>query len=256
MSIRERFMVGLYLSSSSFWLLWLHKKLLVYLSFLLVVFYFVPFFFRNTKFFTLAGTESLSHILALEVGFFIYIYLLMFLIVALIKHTEAIIHGNVTISVRAIVKATMALWPQILVWSLLFAIVLCKARYLWMLSRSLPLTLMLCSHLLILIVFAAWMLATFLVLPVIAVEKSGVIAAIRKSMKLVSLVFVELIAALCWIGIIGGLGLISILMIINATGSQFIALVLLIVAIVGHYLIHSALGVTQALLYQRSIQLS
>jgi len=253
MSIRERFMVGLYLSSSSFWMLWLHKKLLAYLSFLLVVFYFVPLLLHNTKFFKLAANESMSHNIAFELGFFAYLFLLTFLLMALIKHTMAIIHGNGSISVRAVVKDTVSLWPQIFGWSLLFTIVLCLIRGMWLFTAHIsfiPSWLISVKALGLLIV---WVLATFLVLPVIAVEKKGVLAALIKSCRLVYHVYVELIAVFCWITIVGGLGMAVILMIMHATSNQYLSLLLLWLVIIGYYLIHSAVGVAQALLYQRAI---
>ena len=256
MSIRERFMVGLYLSSSSFWLLWLHKKLLVYLSFLLVVFYFVPLIFHNTKFIKLASNESISYNIAFELGFFVYLYLLNFLLIALIKHTMAIIHGNGSIGVRSVVKDTTSLWPQIFGWTLLSAIVLCLIRGMWLISAHFSFVPSWLINLKALGLLVIWVLVTFLVLPVIAVEKKGIFGAIKKSFKLVCHVYVEMIASLCWIGIIGGLGIAVILMLMHAAGNQYLALLLFWVAIVGYYLIHSAIGVTQALLYQRSIQVS
>lgn len=256
MSIRERFMVGLYLSSSSFWLLWLHKKLLVYLSFLLVVFYFVPLIFHNSTFFKLAANESLSYNVAFELGFFAYIFLLNFLLIALIKHTMAIIHGNGSISVRAVVKDTASLWPQIFGWSLLFSIVLCLIRGMLLWSARFSSILAWVINFKALVLFVAWMLLTFLVLPVIAVEKKGVIGAIKKSFKLVCHVYVEMIAAICWIGIIGGLGLMVIVMLMHVMGNQYMGFILSLVTIFCYYLIHSAVGVAQALLYQRSIQVS
>ncbi len=256
MTIRERFMVGLYLSSSSFWLLWLHKKLLVYLSFLLVVFYFVPLIFHNNKFVKLASNESLSYNIAFELGFFAYIFLLNFLLIALIKHTMAIIHGNGSISVRAVVKDTASLWPQIFGWSLLFSIVLCLIRGLCHFAAHFSFIPTWVLDFKAFLLFVAWVLITFLVLPVIAVEKKGVFGAVIKSFKLMCHVFVETIGALVWISIIGGLGIAVIVMIMHVTSNQYLSLLLSWVVIIGYYLIHSAIGVTQALLYQRSIQVS
>lgn len=277
MTICKRFWIGVYLAASSFWLLWLHKKLLAYLSFAALTFFCIQVFLYNLPLIGFAGDEfSLLIVLqgmqyqitisrwfyqvAFVIASFVYFFMLTVLHLGLINHTLAIVHGNVSIGIRKALAAVLKHWRMILKWSLLF-VALYIGMHVIMISAAYfnhPLAFVEIGMLYILML--GWSLLTFFVLPIIIAENRGVCQAIRRSFQLISAVFFEIIGAQCWVFIICILAIVPMVMFFRAMGSQaglsflFVLMSWLIVA--ASYIVLSAQTVIKALLYQRAMLLT
>lgn len=277
MGIVERFWIGIYLASNSFWLLWQHKKLLIYLSGTAIAYFFIQLFLYNVPLFGFAGDEFMMLItlqglhyslevahwlyyVVLALATFGYICVLTFFHIGLIKHTLAILRGNVDVSMRSILMSCLLVWRAILGWSALLTVISLFAHLVAVSSSYVHRWLSPFSIVLVLILLIVWSLITYLVTPVIAAEKVSVWQAIKRSALLVAIVLVEIIGAQCWILLITLLGIMPMVMIMHAISSQ-VGLSLLFVlmtwvVVCACYIVLSAQAVIRALLYERCVQMT
>jgi hypothetical protein len=277
MRMLERFWIGVYLAAGSFWLLWLYKKLLIYLSCAAVIFFCMQVFLYNLPLLGFAGDEFSLLIalqglhyqitisgwfyqIALVVGSFFYVFMLTFFHIGLIRHTLALVLGNSSLRVSTVMMDTVQWWRTILNWALLFTALHLMMRFVMASGCCLHPFLVHVGTVLIYILMAGWSLLTFLVLPVIAIERQGVWHAIKRSQKLVSAVIIEIIGAQCWIMILCLLAIMPLIMLMKAVGSQTSVNVLFVImtwlVVFASYIVLSAQTVIRTLMYQRSMQLT
>jgi len=217
MQVVKRFYAGMNLASDSFLLLWNNKKLLLYLLGLVGIYFLVQTVLSNMPLLGIPGDE-LSLIVTLQglhytifelsrwfysfailLATFFYAFLLTFFNVALIKHTAAILHGATSVSVRKMLRESASEWKKILFWALIFTIISYGLHTIAYSAGFLSYGLSSISLSIVSFIALLWLLATYVVLPLIALQKYNVFAAIIRSMTIVRAIFVELLGAQFWI---------------------------------------------------------
>lgn len=278
MSMQERFREGIFAASHSFAMLYAHPKLLIYLGFAVVLYFFAQILVYNMPMIGFAGDEltlflgmhgiqysfieftQWLHQGLLIIITFIYSFIITFLNVCLIRHTLALIYEDAERArVRVVLRKSWSAVNRIFVWSVLFTVMSLVLR-ITALSTS-------ASHVAYVIGFvltpalaASWSLLTFFVLPIIAVHDVSIWCAIKTSYKMVIVLVVEIIGAECWFGVISLLIFIPLSIILHAfgQGSSIGCLVgsslSTFMTVVTGYIILSAQTVLKTKLYYRYVQ--
>jgi hypothetical protein len=278
MSIQERFRDGIYTASHSFAMLYAHPKLLVYLGFAALIYFFAQVLVYNMPLIGFAGDEftifigiqglqysllEFSHWLyqgLLVIVTFVYGFIITFLNVCLIRHVLAIIYEDAERArIRVVLSKSWSAIGRIVVWSVLFTLMSLALRVITISTYSNKIAYSL-GLVTTIIIVGCLSLLTFFVLPIIAVHNVTIWRAIKTSYKMVKSLIVEIIGAECWIGIIALLIFIPLAIIIHvfgqgAGGASLIgSLIATLVMVLAGYIILSAQTVLRTKLYYHYVQ--
>lgn len=220
MTISERFWTGLYLASNSFAFLWQHPELFVYLGSAAFVYFVAQFFSYNMPIVGFAGDEvtmfigmqgwqysliEFTHWIyqgIFFIGTYIYVFIITFLHVCLIRHTLAILYDDPDRAHVLVVlaRSKQALW-RVAGWSLIFTIVSLLLRIIAVSTYGARVTFS-AGLILVMMLLVGWSLATFFVLPILAVHQVSIWKAMKTSLTIVRNIFWQIIGAEAWMGII------------------------------------------------------
>ena len=278
MSVKKHFCNGLYMASNSFAMLWMHPGLLVYLGLAAIVYFIAQILAYNMPMIGFAGDEftlfiglqglqysliELTHWIyqgILVLITFVYVFIITFLHVCLIRHVLAILYEDAErAQIKVVLKKSWSALGSIATWSVLFTCISLLLRVIAISTYSNKTSFSL-GLMTVIILVAGWSLVTFFVLPIIAVHKVSIWRAIKTSFKMVKDIFFEIIGAECWMGLIAVLIFIplSILLRVLSQGSGvgiliIFELVNLMTLLIG-YIILSAQTVLRTKLYYYYVQ--
>jgi hypothetical protein len=206
---KERLKTGIYLASNSFAFLWKHKILLLYLAVSIGTYLLMQMISYNvggSDLFFITDIQGVGplfdlsrwyHYLGLLILTFIYIFLSTFVTVCLIYHVNQLLsYTKVTIE-ETVSHSTKRVQP-ILIWSIIVTVL----AYLIQLTSNWigqPKYLYHPLMLLISLLGLTWALITFMVLPIIAVERTTIAGAFKESKNIVFSLLPEIIAGELWI---------------------------------------------------------
>lgn len=278
MNMSERFRNGIYMASNSFAMLWDHPVLLVYLGVAALVYLLVQLLVYNIPIIGFAGDEltifigmqGLQYSLLefsqwLYQGFlviltFIYVFVITFLHVCLIRHTLAIIYDDMDkAKVTAVLRKSVTSVGRITMWSIIFTAISLVLRIIAISTYSSKATFSL-GLILVITVVACWALTTFFVLPIIAVHDIGIWRALKTSFKMVKSLLVEIIGAQAWMALIGLLTFIPLSIVLrilgqgSGAGTLVLSFGMTLLTIFSAYIILSAQTVLKTKLYYYYVQ--
>lgn len=278
MSIQERFRKGIYMASHSFAMLYAHPKLLVYLGFAAVMYFFAQVLVYNMPMIGFAGDEitifigmqgmqysliEFTHWLyqgLFVIVTFAYGFIITFLHVCLIRHVLAIIYEDESRArIRVVLTKSWSAMSRIIAWSVLFTLMSLVLRVIAISTYSNKIAYPL-GLLTVIFVVGCWSLLTFFVLPIIAVHNVTIWRAIKTSYTMVKALIVEILGAECWICVISLLTFIplSIILRVLSQGSSFGfllgSLMGTLVTVFAGYIILSAQTVLKTKLYYYYVQ--
>jgi hypothetical protein len=278
MSMQERFREGIYASSHSFAMLYAHKKLLIYLGIAAVLYFFVQVLVCNMPMIGFAGDEltlfigmqgiqyslieftQWLHQGILVIITFIYSFIITFLNICLIRHALALIYEDAERArVRVVLSKSWSAINRIFMWAVLFTVMRLILRVIALSTYASNLSYII-GLVLASILATCWSLLTFFVLPIIAVHDVSIWRAIKTSYKMVLSLFVEIIGAECWFGVISLLIFIPLSIILHAFGQGssigFLigSMLSTLMTVFAGYIILSAQVVLKTILYYRYVQ--
>jgi len=236
MSMSERFRNGMYMASNSFAMLWDHPVLLVYLGVAALVYLLVQLLVYNIPMIGFAGDEltifigmqGLQYSLLefsqwLYQGFlviltFMYVFVITFLHICLIRHTLAIIYDDMgKAKISAVLRKSVTSLGRITIWSFIFTGISLVLRIIAISTYSSKATFSL-GLILVITMVACWALTTFFVLPIIAVHDIGIWRALKTSFKMVKTLLIEIIGAQSWMALISLLTFIPLSIVLRVLG--------------------------------------
>ena len=191
---------------------------------------------------------------------FVYVFIITFLHVCLIRHILAILYEDPERArIRVVLSKSWSALGRIAAWSVLFTCISLMLRIIALSTYSSKTTFSL-GLITVIILVAGWSLVTFFVLPIIAVHNVTIWRAIKTSYKMVKDLIVEIIGAECWIGLIALLIFIplSIVLRVLGQGSGFgilvASLIVTLATVFVGYIILSVQTVLKTKLYYYYVQ--
>ncbi|TET06868.1 hypothetical protein E3J79_00720 [Candidatus Dependentiae bacterium] len=215
---KERLKTGIYLASNSFAFLWKHKILLLYLAVGIGTYLLMQMISYNVggcDIFLITDIQGVGplfdlsrwhHYLWLLILTFIYIFLSTFVTVCLIYHVNQLLRYK-KVTIKETVMHVAKKLQLILVWSIIITVL----AYLIQLTSSFilqPKQFFNPLMLLISVLGLAWTLITFMVLPIIAIERTTIAETFKESKNIVIALLPEIIAGELWIILIALLAMI------------------------------------------------
>lgn len=278
MSLKERFFNGVYTASHSFAMLWTHPELLLYLGLAAIVYFLAQVLVCNIPLIGFAGDEltlfigmqglqysliEFTHWLyhgLLVIVTFVYVFIITFLHVCLIRHTFAILYeSSDKAHVCVVLRNSCTALGRIAQWSILFTFISLVLRIIAVSTYSTT-AIFSIGLVFVIILVTCWSLLTFFVVPIIAIHKVSIWRAIKTSYKMVKSLLLEIIGAESWICVISLLTFIplSIVLHVLGQGSGFGILVMTaittLITVFAGYIILSAQTVLKTKLYYYYIQ--
>jgi hypothetical protein len=278
MGMSERFRNGVYMASNSFAMLWDHPGLLIYLGGAAFVYLLVQLLVYNIPMIGFAGDEltifigmqGLQYSLVefsqwLYQGFFVlltfmYVFAITFLHVCLIRHTLAIIYDDKDkAKILVVLRKSVISLGRITIWSILFTGISLVLRVIAFSTYSSKASFSL-GLIVVIMVVASWALATFFVLPIIAVHTIGIWRALTTSFKMVTSLLVEIIGAQAWMALISLLTFIPLSIVLRVVGQSsgmgtlVISFGITLLTVFSAYIILSAQTVLKTKLYYYYVQ--
>ena len=278
MNVRERFCNGIYMASNSFAMLWFHPKLLIYLGFAAIIYFFAQILVYNMPMPGFAGDEltifigmqSLQYSLIefthwiynglLLIVTFAYVFIITFLHVCLIRHVLAILYEDPERArIRVVLSRSWAALGRIVVWSVIFTAISLMLRIIAVSTYASKTTFSL-GLIVVVMLVGCWSLLTFFVLPIIAVHNISIWRAIRTSYTMVKSLFIEIVGAECWIGLIALLVFMPLSIVLHVlgrgSGGEFliVSLIITLITVCASYIILSVQTVLKTKLYYSYVQ--
>jgi len=278
MNVWERFCNGIYTASNSFAMLWFHPKLLIYLGFAAITYFFAQILVYNIPMRGFAGDEltifigmqGLQYSLIefthwiyhglLVMGTFVYVFIITFLHVCLIRHVLAILYEDTERArIRVVLRTSWSALGRITVWSIIFTSISSILRIIAVSTYTSKTTFSLGLVAIIMLV-CCWSLLTFFVLPIIAVHNISIWRAIRTSYTMIKRLFVEVVGAECWIALTALLVFLPLSIILHVfgrgSGYEFlvVSLIITLMTICASYIILSVQTVLKTKLYYNYVQ--
>lgn len=209
-TLAQQFKVGLYMATQSFTMLWYQKKLLIYLGLLALINIGFKLIVTNVS----SGTPFFSlfkiihhHIAALPlwiipfetaVGLLFANSLTIFFTIALLHHIADIMQNKKS-SIRESFIHTSTKINIILAWAILSSILEGLTNY--FIENGYVREFALIEYLILAFFIIMWLLATFFVLPLIALRKQSLISTIKSSAEICRNMILLVMGGECWFGL-------------------------------------------------------
>jgi len=264
----KKFLQGLYISASSFSILWKYKKLILYLGLpiitksimALIVYnlsvdpasFKMPFFTKEPilLLMKIAGSQnwiSFATLFFINVTFLIIITIAT---IALTSHTDKIIqHKEISIK-KVFSTVRKEKIKKAIIWSLIVFIPIVIKNYAHTIAFLNKKTISWIP----IVVFVAWSLATAFVIQVIALENVSIIDAIKKSISTIKGIFTDYLGAIFWLGFITLFSLMPLVLLerylIPRFKSQILVITAYIMIMIISCIIPTAYTISKTILYR------